>query len=179
MVQEVQTSITQTQETTLETIQAIGTSSFKIVEWRQTKGWHYVGWGKTTGWQYNYGASTTVTSPITQISITLDSEYWKYNYSIVNGWIRVPIAWTYEIEISWYWGSSLNSSAIFIKNWTTQNSPNLYTNTFLTAGSEVKTITVDLGKFDIITAWWQVWIYGGGWYVNGRVTLDYIKITQL
>ena len=179
MVQEVQTSVNQPKETTLETIEAIGTSSFKIVEWRQTKGWHYVSWAKTTWWYYQYWASTSSTSPISKIAITLDSDFWKYDYSTVNGWLRVPVAWTYEIEFSWYWWSSLNSSTIFIKNWTAQDSPNLYTNTFWNASSEVKTITVDLGKFDIITAWGQVWIYGGWWYVNGRVTVDYIKITQL
>lgn len=179
MVQEVQTSVIQPIETTLDTIQAIGTSSFKIVEWRQTKGWHYVGWAKTTWGRYTYTASTSVTSPVTQIPVTLDSSYWKYDYSIVSGWLRVPVAWTYELEFSRYWGSSLNSSTIFIKNWTTENSQTLYTNTFGNSWSEVKTMVVDLGKFDTITAWGQVWIYGGFWSVQGAVTLDYIKITQL
>ena len=41
MVQEVQTWVGITNETTLETIEAIGTSSFKIVEGRQTKGGRY------------------------------------------------------------------------------------------------------------------------------------------
>lgn len=179
MVQEVQTSVIQPIETTLDTIQAIGTSSFKIVEWRQTKWWHYVGWWKTTWWRYQYTGSTTITSPVTQISVTLDSSYGKYDYSIVNGGIRVPIAWTYEIEISWYWGAATNSSTIYIKRWTNQNSENIYTNSFGSAWSEVKKIVLDLWKFEIITAWWQVWIYGGRWSVTGATTLDYIKITQL
>lgn len=176
MVQEVQTWVWVYNETTLETIEAIGTSSFKIVEWRQTKWWHYISSVTASGSvarSYSSGDSRqSPTLPATNLTITSSS--WKATYTISEYWIRVPSAWTYRLTIDWNWWSSTMSDTLIIKKWTTSSSPTIYTKTFSgSSQSEIVNVDVDLGKFEIITLWGSFYYWwSSSWaYLNFGATL--------
>lgn len=158
MVQEVQTWVWVYNETTLETIEAIGTSSFKIVEWRQTKWWHYasevnVSW--TSMWSYVKETGIRQSGMVESTNMSIWSSSWKQEYSLKNLGIRVPSAWTYQCTLYWTWGASSYQPTIYLIRWTTENDIVLYTKTFWRNGSETITINADLGKFDILTVRWK------------------------
>lgn len=153
MVQEVQTSVAIPQENTLETIEAIGTSSFKIVEWRQTRGWHYSSSAVVSGsasWTY-FSSSWERQSPKEKASMWLSSATWKASY-LVRVWsVRVPTAWTYQLTLYRYWWSSRNSTTIYMVKWENSWDTQLYTKTFSANSSETVNLEFDLGKFEVIT----------------------------
>ena len=101
-MQEVQTSVNYTPETRLQTIEAVGTSSRKIIEGRQTTG-RYLSWC-TASWERNVSVSSEhpdswyVSQPL---SIT-DSTG-KMMYSTQDWGVKVPVAWTYQITATWPW----------------------------------------------------------------------------
>lgn len=151
MVQEVQTSVAIPQENTLETIEAIGTSSFKIVEWRQTRGWHYSSSTKVSGsasWYYDNSGSRQ--SPKVQASMGLNSATWKATYAVRAWSVRVPTAWTYQLTLYRAWWSSRFSATIYMVKWENSWDTQLYTKTFY-SNTETVNFTFDLGKFDVIT----------------------------
>lgn len=151
MVQEVQTGIWIANETTLETIEAVGTSSFKIVEWRQTKWGHYVskcsGNGNVT-WHY---VSPNTTSPeIESTDLTITSNVGKAEFVMRNGGIRLPAQWTYQITISRGAAGNANGTMI-LKVWGKE----VYRTLLYHANSTTDTIIADAGKFDTIEMWGQ------------------------
>lgn len=151
MVQEVQTWVWITNETTLETIEAVGTSSFKIIEGRQTKGGHYVSECEGTGgvtWHY---VSPNTTSPeIKSTDLTITTNTWKREFVIRNWGIRVPAQWSYQITITW--GSSWNSNGTMILK---VGGKEVYRKLLYSATSTTDTFVVDAGKFDTIEMWGQ------------------------
>lgn len=152
MVQEVQTSVAIPQENTLETIEAIGTSSFKIVEWRQTRGWHYSSSAVVSGsasWSYQSPGDRQ--SPKVQASMWLNSATWKATYAVRAWSVRVPTAWTYQLTLYWRWWSSRNSSTIYMVKWENEWDTQLYTRTFNSNTNETVNFNFDLGKFDVIS----------------------------
>lgn len=148
MVQEVQTWVGITNETTLETIEAIGTSSFKIIEGRQTKGEHYVSGCIADGnvkYTYHEGEERDSGEVMSTDTAILES-LGKREFSIRNWGIRVPAAGTYSIQLTWGGGASTSNATIILKGgWKT-----LYTKTFTSSNSETVNLTADLGKFDLI-----------------------------
>lgn len=168
MVQEVQTGIWITNETTLETIQAIGTSSVKIVEWRQTR-WGRYYYSCEADWQDSQAAPATEVTPI---SIT--SSYGNTEFKEVDDGIRIPQAWWYEITMrckGWNIGSWIN-----IKHSLRANGTEIFSIT-TTNNNDTKTdtVTVNLWKFDIlkiVSIWtWTEWYWA--------VSYNTIKITKL
>ena len=117
MVQEVQTWVWVYNETTLETIEAIGTSSFKIIEWRQTKWWHYLSQCVATGNVYfDYSWPVPIDSwEIKSTDTAISSMSGKSEYAMSNWWVRVPQAWTYKIDVAWGWGSNTLEATLIIK----------------------------------------------------------------
>ena len=157
MVQEVQTAVTQPQETTLETIQAIGTSSVKIREWRQTTA-RYTSNCISAGsiaWTWNVWDSRSYWPVSSNLSIW--SMEGKQEFVGKNWWIRVPVAWTYQITLYWSGGSSLFDATIILKCWGNE----VYTNTFNSNQSETVTMNVDLGKFDLVEVYWSLYCSSG------------------
>jgi hypothetical protein len=147
MPQEVQTGIWITQETTLETIEAVGTSSFKIREWRQTTP-RYLSWCKASGdvtWHRSSGESKQW--PDTKSTDTaITDNFWKQEYKMIDWWVAVPVAWTYEITLFRWGGSSIDDATMILKAaWKT-----LYTKTFTSYNKETVTLIADLGKFETI-----------------------------
>ena len=113
MVQEVQTWVWITNETTLETIEAIGTSSFKIIEWRQTKGGHYVSGCVADGnvyYKYREGDSRD-SGELKSEDTAIIKNTWKSEFSIRNWGIRVPNGGSYAIELTW-WGIEDRKSVV-------------------------------------------------------------------
>lgn len=168
MVQEVQTSVNQPIETTLETIQAVGTSSVKIVEGRQTTWGRFAYWCKASWNKSMYAPDTQ------QITLTISSSYWNTEFLKVDGGIRIPLAWAYEIVAECRWGNIgwwVNFTH-YIKSWDTDlfNVVTSNNNDTITSSK-----TVNLGKFDIVKViskcGWTAW--------NGAVSYDTITITKL
>lgn len=172
MVQEVQTWVWITNETTLETIEAVGTSSFKIVEWRQTKWGRYVSrckWSGSVSWTYQSPASKVW--PEVSWTFTLTDSYGKAPFIIRNGGIRIPQQWTYEITV--YWGSSwISNSQLILKAWGRE----IYRKLLYAAQSETATFEVDLWKFDIIELWGQ-FEYTSSWTTVTLYYSPYLQIT--
>lgn len=170
MPQEVQTSVWLQTETTLETIQAIGTSSVKIREGRQTTGryiWGCVASG-SCGWYYHEWETERDSEEILSTNIAVDSYFWKAEYAIRDYGVRVPCVWTYEITLHrWGWATD-KKSTIIIKSW----GKVLYTNSFSgTWQSETVTFYADLWRFSTIEIRWQFRYYGSNsgaavWFVG-------------
>lgn len=178
MVQDVQTWVWITNETTLETIEAIGTSSFKIVEWRQTKWGRYMSGcsGKwDVEWTYQSGGSRESWVLKSQ-DTTITSSYWKQGFIMSNGGIRVPQQWTYQITLTWGWGGSTNDATIILK-W---GGKVIYTKKFTSSGTETVTVYADLGKFETIEIWGEFYYKGSAsaaslWFIP----VPTLKIQQL
>lgn len=152
MVQEVQTSVWIQNPTTLDVIEWIGTSSFKLTEWRQvisdnsiinckissTVSWNYQRWGSTYSWDI-YSNNITIISQTWEFDIRANDEYLQ---------IRVPIAWKYKIETSWWsWGSTFSMS-VEIK---ASNKTIISDSTSSSSDSLWWEATVSLWKYDLIT----------------------------
>lgn len=153
MVQEVQTWVGITNETTLETIEAIGTSSFKIKEWRQTTGhyvsgceadwnieWTYTSWGSRDSWE------------IQSTNMAINEIYWKQDFVIRDYWVRVPTSWTYQIWINWGWWWSTYKATLIVK---AAGDVVYQQETPFTPTTYSTSVRVDLWKFDTIEIRWQ------------------------
>ena len=180
MVQEVQTWVWITNETTLETIESIGTSSFKIKEWRQTTG-RYL--SKATVPQtyiyFYYQSSAGRDSWMLTTALTISEMSGKTEYSISNGGIRVPSAWTYQISLSAkaWWGTY--TGTVYLKRGTDSGSETIYSLYGASSTTETKTFIIDLGKFDILTIWAEFHYNGSASAATVKQYFDYITIQQL
>ena len=180
MVQEVQTGVWITNETTLETIQAIGTSSFKIVEWRQTKGGHYVSWCTATMIVRRHGSADDRESPLVQwVQVSVDSQWGNAEYKVINNGIRVPVAWTYEISGNAKAGWSEYRGTTYLKLGACSGDETIYSLHGNSTKTENFTIRVNIGKFDVLTI-------RGDFYYNGSSSgtslmgdISQMTITQL
>lgn len=176
MVQEVQTWIGIYNESTLETIEAIWTSSFKIVEWRQTTWWHYTSnvkaqWSVT--WMY-YSWDSRDSGLIQSTNMIINSQSGKTTFSISDNWLRVPIAWSYRITLYRDWGSSTQTAKIYVKSW----GKTLYTKSSSGYISETVEINSNLWKFDNIEIWWEFQYYGSS--TAAQCSINYnLTIQQL
>ena len=169
MVQEVQTGIWITNETTLETIEAIGTSSFKIREWRQTTARYVSGCISSCSIYWSWDPGNPRDSWELHGNLSISSSSGKQEYLVKNGSIRVPVAWTYQITLTWSWWSSISNATVILKWWWNQ----LYTKTFNSNNSETVVLTVDLWKFDLVE------VYGDIYCTSGSSSSMNMQITQL
>lgn len=179
MLQEVQTSIANTTESTLETIEAVGTSSRKIIEWRQTIWWHSVSSCIATGnvfWRYNWDWNRE-SWYIESEDLEITSNYWPIDF--VNIWsaIRLPMAWSYECELTWWIWSTQRTETIYIKVW----GKTVYTETLNTVTQKTVKFKFNAGKFDKLILWWEFYWSGGetssAWlYFNPTPTLNIVLL---
>jgi hypothetical protein len=151
MVQEVQTSTTPIVENTLETIEAIGTSSRKIIENRQTRWGHYASkcsasW--TVKWYYDnqWGRQS---EEIESDNLTISESTGKQSFELRDLWIRVPQAWTYQITLTWSWWSSTANNTMILRCWWNV----VYTKEHTSSQTETVILLVDMWKFDLVEAW--------------------------
>lgn len=153
MVQEVQTPAWYVNESTLETIEAVGTSSRKILEWRQTRWGRNVSRCEATGnvsYQYRQGQTPKDSEYIESDNITITDTFGDKDFSIVSNRICLPVIWWYSCELTRWIGPSIWTWTIYVNVGDTT----VYTNT-LSANSETVTFTFNAGKFDKLTIWWE------------------------
>jgi hypothetical protein len=155
-------------ETTLETIEAIGTSSIKIIEWRQTRGWHYASkcvtsWTVTWHYQRPWDSQS---EEVESQNMTISSNTGKQDYEIRQLWVRVPQAWTYQITLTWTWGSSSSNATMILICWGNV----VYTKEHTSSQTETVTLLVDMWKFDLVEAC-------GTFYYKGSSSAATLSIT--
>lgn len=180
MVQQVQQWVINTQETTLETIEAVGTSSKKLIEWRQTTWEHFIGYCSSSwswNWWYDYNTWER-SSWLRQITLNIGTVNSKYIYSPKEKGIRVPKWWTYKLDLTWYWWASTMQNTLYIKNWTEQSSPTIYTYTSTSWTTRNYSTTVNLWKFDIITARWSYYYSWDSQYATLVITITNLTLTE-
>lgn len=176
MVQEVQTSVERPVESTLETIEAIGTSSIKIIEGRQTRGWHYASKctasGKVT-WNYS-NQGDRQSEDIESQDMAISENLGKQDYEIRELWVRVPQAWTYQITLTWSgWSSTFNCTMILIC-W----GKVVYTKVHTSNQTETVVLLADMGKFDLVEAWGSFYYKGSSASATLNITYS-LEIQQL
>lgn len=177
MVQEVQTWVGITNETTLETIEAIGTSSFKIIEGRQTKGGHYVSSCKASGrvtWSYSQSIGIRDSGEVKSTDLAITESTGKAELILKDWGIRVPNSGSYEIVLDRSWGASTTYATVILK-W---GGKVLYTKQFTSSDSEVVTVVADLWKFELIELWGEFYYNGSATSASLLLSAD-LTITQL
>lgn len=148
MVQQVQTAITTTPENTLETIEAIWTSSRKIIIGRQTReriyedSWVTLTFTVPFHW-YSEG-DVVYDIPWTW---ALSDETGEWDYMLVDEGVRIPVQGYYSLTITTFHGSSL---WVTTKTWVDVNDREVYTKSNSTNNDITETITLTLGKFSRI-----------------------------
>ena len=169
--------VTITNETTLETIEGIGTSSFKIKEWRQTTGRYLSECQGEVVVQWHTWHSMSKYKWV----VTLHSSTWNAEFVQTRWWIRIPKAWTYRFTYSGgqVWGYNRDST-FYIKNWPNFDDKTIFQHTATWGYDTISgSFIVDLWKFDIITAWAD-FTYNGSWTGEGIFDdIDYLTIQQL
>ena len=176
MLQEVQTWVWITNETTLETIEAIGTSSFKIREWRQTTA-RYVNkcvWSGNVTWHWETWDDRQ-SEEVMSINTAISSQNANQEYSIRNWWIRVPVAWTYQITFTWTWWSGSSNVTFILKGWGKE----LYSNEHTSSQTETVTVVANLWKFDLIELRWSFYYKGSSTAATMNIIVSSIIIQQL
>lgn len=171
MVQEVQTEVGIYDETMLETIEAVGTSSRKIIEWRQTVWGHNVSGCSATGnvtWHYRNGVTDEDSYYVKSQDLDIDSSWWGVDYVMKNGCIRLPKAWAYQCTLTWWGGAAWWDTTVFVE----LAGKVLYTNTFSgSTQTETVTFTFNAGKFDLLELGWE-------FYVTGSYTQITLRFSQ-
>lgn len=151
MLQEVQTATTNRTESTLETIEAVGTSSRKIIEWRQTIGWHSISKcvaSGNVGWQYKWDWNRN-SDYLESSNLAVSSSTWPIEFTTKSHAIRLPVQWSYECEMTWWISSSQRTGTIYVKVW----SETVYTNTINSVTTKTAKFKFNAGKFANLTLW--------------------------
>lgn len=152
MIQEVQTPVNPVNETTLETIEAIGTSSRKIIEWRQTRWWHSISICEATGnveWRYESGVSWNPSDYIESENLTISNITWNIEFSMSGSAIRLPVQWGYVCDIEWGLNTIPREANFYVKVWNTV----IYTDYLDTVWTKTATVNFNAWKFDKLTIW--------------------------
>jgi hypothetical protein len=154
-MQEVQTWIEIYDESTLDTIEAVGTSSRKIIEWRQTRWWHYVSRCEAAGrvkWDYDEWVTDRNSYYVKSDEFAITSQTGNVEFIMQNGNIRLPQAWTYQCTLSWAWWWYDFDDTVYISVW----GKVVYTNTFSGSHqSETVTFIFNAWKFAELELGWE------------------------
>ena len=148
MVQEVQTPVETTPINTLETIEAIWTSSRKIIIWRQTRDRLY--WESGVTLSYYVPTVTVDWYTETEWEATLLDEVWELSYNKNWEWVRIPIEWTYQLTIDCFRWSQNPSGTIIATTRVLADNKQIYSYDNSANSDHQDVITVTLGKFTTI-----------------------------
>lgn len=152
MVQEVQTAVTFQNETTLETIEAVGTSSRKIIEWRQTIWWHNISrceaWGNV-GYRYISGTTPKQSDYIESTDLAITSSVGDYEFSMVGNGIRLPVKWWYQFDVSRGLSTIPRTANFYLY----VGDVLAYTDIITNNGTKTTTFQINAWKFDLVTIW--------------------------
>ena len=80
--------------------------------------------------------------------------------------------------MTWYWWAWTMTNTLYIKNWTESTSPNIYTLTSNSSTTREVSMTVNLGKFDVITAWWRYVYSWDSQYAGLTITITSLTLTE-
>ena len=131
----------------------------------------------TASWiaYYHVDTSESRQSTTNQWNLSISDEMWITEYKIEDGWLRIPLAWPYLVEISLIWWGSTALVTNYIKVWD-KTVYELQTNSWST--TITNEIILNLGRYDIISFRWNMYYSGSSWSVtwNSRAT---IKIKRL
>lgn len=149
MIQKVQTDVTTTPENTLETIEAIWTSSRKIIIWRQTRERIYGESGATLNF-----TSISIQAHSGDIfenmdgTATVTDVVWDLAYTLWGNWVRIPLQWNYQLTITTAkWSSVWRIMTTRVKvDWVT-----VYTYTSSSNTDHTDTINMTIGKFSVVS----------------------------
>ena len=158
MVQEVQTSVWYTNQTTLETIEAVGTSSRKIIEGRQTIGWRGIStWEATWNvyWEYKWDGQRS-SDYIESEDLEVASSSWPIEFVMRWNAVRLPVAWGYECELTWWVWSTQRTETIYVTVW----SKVVYTGSRDSTWQETVKFKFNAGKFDELKIGWEFYWAG-------------------
>lgn len=151
MVQEVQTPVEATPINTLETIEAIWTSSRKIIIWRQTRDRPY-GESKIT-------LTLSLEPDLTPREETDDlrgdpvisDEAWEFTYTQIWDWIRIPLGGTYRLTVTTPSYRNNSSWSVYptvkVRAW----SRVIYKYYNEEHSIHTETVIVSLGRFDVLS----------------------------
>ena len=148
MVQEVQTEVVKRQENTLETIESIWTSSRKIIIDRQTRHVYKHSWVSMNTKFDTFGsvdpAPWTIIPPI--IDVTTYDAQGEIEYKLIDGKLRIPVAWQYQVTISYptSWSGTMTTNLRV-------NGKKVYSKDTTGNGSYTDSMTLDLGKYDMLS----------------------------
>lgn len=131
----------------------------------------------TASWQANYYVDTSESreSTVNQWNLTISDEMWITEYKIEDGWLRIPLAWPYLVEISLIWGASSYLVTNYIKVWD-KTVYELQTNSATT--TVTNQIVLNLWRYDIISFRWKMYYSGSAWSASGNSRAT-IKIKRL
>lgn len=151
-LQEVQTAVEVTPENTLETIEAIWTSSRKIIIWRQTRQKIYgESWATLTFVAPTISYQPAWFYPNLEWTWTVSNEVWELAYSQQWDWMRLPLQSSYSLTITtakwrstWYW-PVVATTRVKLAGET------IYSYDSSSNSDYSETITVIAGKFSVLT----------------------------
>lgn len=150
-IQQVQTPIDTTQETTLETIEAIWTSSRKIIIWRQTRQKIYGESGATYTFVTPLEYQNAWTYHDLEGTGTVSDEIWELSYNQQGNWMRLPLQSSYSLTItpaSWrataYW-DVVRTTRVLV------GGKIVYTYDSTRTDGHTDTITITAWKFAVVT----------------------------
>lgn len=151
-IQQVQTPIDTTQETTLETIEAIWTSSRKIIIWRQTRQKIYgESWATLTFTAPTRTYQPEWFYPDLEWTWTVSDVVWELSYNQQWNWMRLPLQSSYSLTITpakwrstWYW-PVVTTTRVRLAGKT------IYTYNSSSTADYSETITVTAWKFSVLT----------------------------
>lgn len=149
-IQEVQTSITTTPENTLETIEAIWTSSRKIIIWRQTRERISLAWESWATLSYYVPDTPIDWYTETEWEGTITNVVWELIYSKSGEWVRLPLEWSYQLTINCFRWSQNPSGTITATTRVLADRKQVYSYDNSANSAHQDTINITVGKFTVI-----------------------------
>ena len=151
-IQQVQTPIDTTQETTLETIEAIWTSSRKIIIWRQTRQKIYgESWATYTFTAPSQSYQPEWFYPDLEWTWSVSNVIWELAYNQQWNGMRLPLQSSYSLTITpaswratWYWDVVTTTR---VRVW----GKTVYTYESHRTDGHTDTITITAWKFSVVT----------------------------
>ena len=151
-LQEVQTAVDITPENTLETIEAIWTSSRKIIIWRQTRQRLYGESGATLAFvvpRVDYQPAWFY--PNLEWTWSVSDEVWELAYTPQWNWMRLPIQSSYSLNITTVKWRSSSYWPIVATTRVKLSGDTIYSYDSSSSADHSETITVIAGKFSVLT----------------------------
>lgn len=151
MIQDTQTNIAHPVNDTLETIDAIWTSSRKVIIWRQTREIiRGESWAKLSFETEHINVPAWWGTYLDMDGTwTVYDEVGDVGYKAVDKWIRIPLQWNYSLGITTAkgWGWYLTATTTITVDW-----DEVYTYSTSSAADHTDTLNLTIGKFSIVKA---------------------------